>query len=104
MQDAQLLLASAFARGRRGEHIAFESLDISKAFDSVLPAQGLAVLSLFGAPRSVVALVAALYESSQRLFWLDRGYASVWRRADHGLFQGCPWSPLVFNGIMAVWV
>jgi hypothetical protein len=86
-----------------GDGVAFVTQDITKAYDSVHVTQALAALSLFGAPGSLLQVLSFFYGHFRRVFTFQGCLGSQWQYAVHGLPQGCPCSPLLLGGLMALW-
>lgn len=80
------------------------SEDLAKAFDSISPAQALAVLVYLGLHPQVAGIIVAFYCASRRIFTMDGAVASEWIVTTRSLLQGCPFSALLMAAIMLVWV
>ena len=78
-------------------------LDVSKCFDSVLPAQAIMIFEHQGAPPQLTSLLALFYEHASRRFEFSGVVAANALTYARGLLQGCPASCGLLAGVMAVW-
>jgi hypothetical protein len=77
--------------------------DVRRCFDSVTVQSALRAWRFFGGPETFARLIEKFYAGQRR--WIT--YGATWQaepiRATRGLLQGCPLSPCLLNGLMAVW-
>ncbi|CAE7800881.1 pol, partial [Symbiodinium sp. CCMP2456] len=85
-------------------HFAGYKADIKRCFDSVHVAQALEVARWLGAPRALLPLLQHFYAMQQRHMSWQGVYHPSAIRPVAGLLQGCPFSPLLLNCIVCVWV
>ena len=78
--------------------------DVKRCFDSVHVPQALEVARWLGAPEALLPLLQNFYEMQQRHMSWQGVYHSEAIRPTTGLLQGCPFSPLLLNCIVCVWV
>ena len=77
--------------------------DVRKCFDRVSPTVALRILRWWGAPLWFVNLVADFYESQERWVTVAGIFTAQPVRACCSLLQGCPFSALLVNSMMAAW-
>ena len=78
-------------------------LDVSKCFDSVIPAQAIMIFEHQGAPPQLTSLLALFYGRASRRFEFSGVVAANALTCARGLLQGCPASCGLLAGVMAVW-
>eukprot|EP00439_Symbiodinium_sp_Y106_P072455 s897_g13.t1 len=78
--------------------------DVKRCFDSVHVPQALEVARWLGAPAALMPLLRNFYEMQQRHMSWQGVYHPAAIRPLTGLLQGCPFSPLLLNCIVCVWV
>ncbi len=102
----QLRLGLDLRRAARGKlHIIGAKLDLRKAFDNVSLAFALGVARALGFPSDVVAMLESFYEQLRRLFGAaGRADPHCIKAEEKGLLQGCPFSPILMNMVMSVYV
>ena len=77
--------------------------DVRKCFDRVSPTVALRVLRWWGAPQWLLQVLASFYDQQERWVAAAGCYATTPVAATCSLLQGCPFSPLLVNGMMAAW-
>ena len=78
--------------------------DVKRCFDSVHVPQALEVARWLGAPEALLPLLQNFSEMQQRHMSWQGVYHPEAIRPSTGLLQGCPFSPLLLNCIVCVWV
>ena len=102
-------LHAAFAadvhRARRTRQaMAGYKADVQKCFDTVCVRQALEVARWLGAPPALLGLLEAFYRTQRRYVAWQGIYHPDAIRPTLGLLQGCPFSPLLLNGVISLWV
>ena len=77
--------------------------DVRKCFDRVSPTVALRVLQWWGAPTWLLAVLRDFYNRQERWVAASGCFAPTQVSATCSLLQGCPFSPLLVNGMMAAW-
>ena len=78
-------------------------LDKSKCFDRIIPSIAGALMMAFGAPRGVVHFFIQMYTNLKRHLALRGWISPLATTASNGVAQGCSFSLIAVNLIMAVW-
>ncbi|CAE7864888.1 Cacna1c [Symbiodinium microadriaticum] len=76
---------------------------VRKFFDRVSPEVALRVMRWWGAPTWLLSVLASFYDSQERWVAAAGCFATRPVKANCSLLQGCPFSPLLVNGMMAAW-
>ena len=77
--------------------------DVRKCFDRVSPRVALRILRWWGAPGWLLELLEDFYDNQDRWVSVTGTFAPAPVRATCSLLQGCPFSPLLVNSMMAAW-
>ena len=78
--------------------------DVRRCFDSVCIATALEVWKWLGAPLPLCNVISSFYAGQRRWFSCSGHYHPQPILAARGLLQGCPASPALLNGMMALWL
>ncbi len=98
MLDSHAAVSFAVETAMHAEDgIACVSEDQAKAFDSISPAQALAILLHLGLHPRVARIIMALYLASRRIFTMDGAVSGAWISTTRSLLQGCPFSALLYD-------
>ena len=77
--------------------------DVRKCFDRVSPEVALRVMRWWGAPTWLLSVLASFYDGQERWVAAAGCFAAKPVRSNCSLLQGCPFSPLLVNSMMAAW-
>jgi hypothetical protein len=88
---------------RKGESLTGGKIDLKKCFDTVNADRAIDVWECWGAPKGVVRVLREFYARHERWVEFRRAVHAVPTKPARSLLQGCPASPLLLGGIMAIW-
>ena len=78
--------------------------DVQKCFDSVSFDQAFEVARWLGAPPALLGLLKVFYARQERYIAWQGAFHPTPIAPSMGLLQGCPFSPLLLNGVCSLWV
>ena len=102
--DVHYKLTHALFVQQAGGPLAGCKADVRKCFDTADPRLAVLCLRALGAPESMLDVIGRFYEVHTRWLSVDGMFARHPVVGAAALLQGCPFSPLCLNAMMAVWL
>lgn len=102
MTDAHAVLTHSWRTARRRDlETTASAEDLTKAFDSISPAQAVAIIHHCGMPKDVASVIGSFYQQNKTVFAMEKYAAPEW--CSRGLHHGCPFSRLLKAAAMMLW-